>query len=176
MTDDVETESVINIKENIIERTFQAESIPSPSISTPAINNAIKRYFSMHKTKTDNTKYWFSEYDLNGDDHKDLLVMLDWCKADGCILLVFENKNGDYRFISRITQAQAPIQVSRAQHHRWQSLLIRKNEEWRQLDFNGINYPTQVSKGIAANKDLFTQIQLISNKLTSNNAIQIQAK
>ncbi|MGC3836831.1 hypothetical protein ACPSKX_22915 [Moritella viscosa] len=128
----------------------------------------------MHKTKTDKSKYWFSEYDLNGNGNKDLLVMIDWCKKDGCVLLVFENKLNRYKFVSRIAQVQAPIQISKTQQHQWQSLLIKKNQNWQQLDFDGISYPAKVTNGKPAKIDQFTQILLMTNSLTADNSIYIK--
>ena len=174
MTDEIEIESFTTIEQNSKVRQFQSETIASPTVSTPAINKAVKRYFAMHKTRTDKSKYWFSEYDLNGDGNKDLLVMLDWCKNDGCVLLVFENKLNRYKFISRIAQVQAPIQISKTQQHQWQSLLIKNNQSWQQLDFDGISYPTKVTNGEQAKIDQFTQVLLMSNPLTTENSIHIK--
>ncbi|QUM78350.1 hypothetical protein HWV00_20200 [Moritella sp. 24] len=174
ITESIKTESVFTLERNTSERIFLPENLVSPRVSTPAINNAIKRYFTMHKTKSAHSKYWFSEYDLNGNGRKDLLVMLDWCKTGGCVLLVFENKVNGYKFVSRISEAQVPIQISQTQNYQWQSLLMKNNQRWQQLDFNGINYPAKVSNGIQANKNTFTQVQLISNPLTADNAIPIK--
>jgi len=174
MTDEIETESLTTIEPRPRVREFQAESIPSPMVSTPAINKAVKRYFAMHKTKTDKSKYWFSEYDLNGNGDKDLLVMLDWCEDEGCVLLVFENKLNRYKFVSRIAQVQAPIQISKTQQHQWQSLLIKTNQNWQQLDFDGISYPNKTANGKQAKISQFTQVLLMSNSLTADNSIHIK--
>ncbi|CAM3122316.1 hypothetical protein [Moritella viscosa] len=172
MDDKIESFTTIGLIPRV--RHFQSKTIPSPTVSTSAINKAVKRYFAMHKTKTDKSKYWFSEYDLNGNGNKDLLVMIDWCKKDGCVLLVFENKLNRYKFVSRIAQVQAPIQISKTQQHQWQSLLIKKNQNWQQLDFDGISYPAKVTNGKPAKIDQFTQILLMTNSLTADNSIYIK--
>lgn len=174
MTDDIDVETVTAVASNNIIRTFQAQNITSPTVSKPAINYAIKNYFEMHRTTTDNSKYWFSEYDLNGNGRKDLLVMLDWCESDGCVLLVFENKPEQYKFVSRITQVQAPIQISKAQHYQWQSLLIKHQQQWQQLDFDGISYPAASIDGTTPAADAFSGVNLISNNLAVNKAIMIE--
>ncbi len=174
MTDEIETESLTTMDPRPRVREFQAESIPSPMVSSPAINKAVKRYFAMHKTKTDKSKYWFSEYDLNGNGDKDLLIMLDWCEGEGCVLLVFENKLNRYKFVSRIAQVQAPIQISKTQQHQWQSLLIKTNQNWQQLDFDGISYPSKTANGKQAKISQFTQVLLMSNSLTADNSIHIK--
>lgn len=174
MTDDIKSESFTTVDLNTPVREFRAQDIASPTISTPAINNAVKRYFTMHKTMTDNSKYWFSEYDLNGNGRKDLLVMLDWCENDGCILLVFENTVNRYKFISRIAQVQAPVLISKAQQHQWQSLLIKHEQQWQQLDFDGISYPSTVKNSQQAIQANFTQVKLLTNPLTTDNSIHIK--
>lgn len=174
MTDEIETISFSTELPRIPIREFQAADIPSPTISTPIINNAVKRYFTMHKTKTDNTKYWFSEYDLNGNGRKDLLVMLDWCEGEGCVLLVFENNLNRYKFISRITQVKAPLQISKTQQHLWQSLLIKDKQQWLQLDFDGISYPSSADVQQLASESSLTQVKLFTTPLTKNNAISIK--
>ncbi|GIC79077.1 hypothetical protein [Moritella sp. F3] len=174
MTDEVEAESFSSANLNTLTQVFQAQDVISPTTSTLAINNAIKRYFAMHKTNTDNTKYWFSEYDLNGNGRQDLLVMLDWCEGDGCVLLIFENDLNRYKFISRIAQVQAPLQISKTQQHQWQSLLVKNKQQWLQLDFDGISYPTlEKAKQLAAETN-FTQVKLFTTALTQSNAIAIE--
>jgi len=174
MTDNIENEAFVIEPFNNRTRELQAQNIASPTKSTPAINNAVKRYFTMHKTKTDKSKYWFSEYDLNGNGRKDLLVMLDWCEDDGCVLLVFENNVNSYKFMSRITQVQAPLQISKTQRHLWQSLLIKDKQQWLQLDFDGISYPATTQHSNLASDTNFTQVKLFSSPLTEDNAISIE--
>lgn len=173
MTDEIETQSFITAP-TPRSREFKAVNIASPTVSRPAINHAIKRYFSMHKSNTDKVKYWFSEYDLNGNGQKDLLVMLDWCEDDGCVLLVFENKLNHYKFISRITQVKSPLQIGTTQQHQWQSLLIKDKQQWLQLDFDGISYPSTVKGSKRASAPHFTQVKLFTTSLTADNAIAIK--
>ena len=173
MTEEMASTSYSTLLPVISAREFQAENIPSPKTSTPAINHAIKRYFAMHKTNTDNTKYWFSEYDLTGNSRKDLFVMLDWCENEGCVLLIFENNLNHYKFISRITQAQAPLQISKTQQHQWQSLLLKDKQQWLQLDFDGISYPANVKNNKLASAINFSQVKLFTTPLTTDNAIPI---
>jgi putative lipoprotein len=174
MTDEVESASFTTVNINDTAREFQAQNIISPRISTPAINNTIKRYFAMHKTKTDNSKYWFSEYDLNDNGSKDLLVMLDWCEGDGCVLLVFEKDLNSYKFISRIAQVQAPLQISKTKQHQWQSILIKNKQQWLQLDFDGISYPASAETNQLVTETNFTQVKLFTTALTEDNAIAIE--
>ncbi|WP_392340046.1 hypothetical protein [Moritella marina] len=174
MTDEAESESFSTANLNTSTRVFQAQDVISPITTTPAINNAIKRYFTMHKTKTDNSKYWFSEYDLTGNGRKDLLVILDWCEDDGCVLLVFENDLNRYKFISRIAQVKAPLQISKTQRHQWQSLLIKDKQRWLQLDFDGISYPSSAKVKQLASDTNFTQVKLFTTALTKSNAIAIE--
>lgn len=174
LTSDIQKVSFTRAEQSEGSRQFQAQNLASPNVSTPAINHAIKRYFSMHKTKSDGSKYWFTEYDLNGDGHKELFVMLDWCESAGCVLLVFENQVEGYKFISRITQVQAPLQLSKKQQHQWQSLLVKDKQQWLQLDYDGISYPSSVKGAKLAAELHFTQVKLFTSPLTADSAIAIK--
>lgn len=154
-------------------REFSPVSMSSPDTASPAINQAIKRYFKMHKSPYKGSKYLYGEYDLNGNGDKELLVLLDWCQASGCVLLVFENTGERYRFISRIAQVQTPIEVSRKQSNTWQSLLLKNGQQWRLVDFDGISYPSDSSLGVKPQKTDFTGVKLINNSLNDNWGINI---
>ena len=145
----------------------------SPSHTTPAINHAIVNYFQMHKTAIGERKYRYAEYDLNGDGQDDLLVLLDWCQAQRCLLLVFENTSRGYKFISRTTGVSTPIQISRHAQHSWQSLLLKQDQQWQQLDFNGISYPASSRQSSQAKSHDVTGVELMSNTLGANWGIAI---
>lgn len=100
--------------------------------------------------------------------------MLDWCESAGCVLLVFENQVEGYKFISRITQVQAPLQLSKKQQHQWQSLLVKDKQQWLQLDYDGISYPSSVKGAKLAAELHFTQVKLFTSPLTADSAIAIK--
>lgn len=154
-------------------RQFTPVTMSSPDTASPAINKAIKDYFMMHKSPYRGSKYLYGEYDLNGNGDKELLVLLDWCQTSGCVLLVFENTGDRYRFISRIAQVKTPIEISHKQSNTWQSLLLKNDQQWRLVDFDGISYPSDSSLGIQAEEGDFTGVKLINNALTDNWGINI---
>lgn len=160
-------------KTSVKPRQFSPISMKSPATASTAINAAVKDYFTMHQTDFNDSKYLFSEYDLNGDGNKDLLVLLDWCQTAGCVLLVFENQQGRYRFSSRITQVQTPIQISSKQSQQWQSLLLKNNQGWRLVDYDGISYPPESRLGSIPMQRDFTGVKLIDNQLSANWGISI---
>ena len=88
--------------------------------------------------------------------------------AAGCVLLVFENQQGRYRFSSRITQVQTPIQISSKQSQQWQSLLLKNNQGWRLVDYDGISYPPESRLGSIPMQRDFTGVKLIDNQLSNH--------
>jgi len=155
-------------------RQFNPLTQRSPTHTTPAINAIIKQYFQMHKTASNNRKYLYAEYDLNGNGREDLLVILDWCQGSSCVLLVFENQATGYKFISRTTDVSTPIQISRNQQYNWQSLLLKQRDQWQQLDFNGISYPASSRDGSLGQAHNFTGVELISDSLSGDWGIPIE--
>ncbi len=131
---------------NRIDREFPAEQIVPGLQLDRSVQQAVNQYFKMHRTDPKNTKFSSVNYDLNGDGIKDAIVFLDWCSKSGCEMLIFEGKDGGYRFASRVSQVKAPIVISHNQHYLWQSLLIEKNKQWLMLDFDGISYPGDSNK------------------------------
>lgn len=168
-----ELEATDNRQPQSTARHFSAADIPSPATAPAAIQSAVQQYFTLHKTKPGSARYLYTEYDLNGNHKKDLIVLLDWCDNSGCIMLVFENRGDRYKFISRTSGVTAPIKISRVQNFRWQSLLIRVDNRWAELPFNGISYPAASSAGRPATSAELTQIKLITNPLSDGWGIPV---
>lgn len=171
MTEEVESTQLIQAE--AVPRSFEPLSLQSPTIATPAINRAVKKYFTMHKSPIGDTKYLYAEYDLNGNGRQDLVVLLDWCEDKGCVMLVFENRGARYKFISRTTGIQPPIKISREQNFQWQSLATKQNNSWSNLPFDGISYPSSLTGSKPVSPADLTQINLITNALTGDWGIQI---
>jgi putative lipoprotein len=171
MTEEVESTQLVQAE--TIPRSFAPLSLQSPTIATPTINRALKKYFTMHKSPIGDTKYMYAEYDLNGSGRQDLIVLLDWCKTEGCVMLVFENKGDKYKFISRTTGIQPPMKISREQNFQWQSLAAKHNESWRNLPFDGISYPDSITGNSPVSPADITQVNLITNALTGDWGIPV---
>jgi len=67
-------------------------------------------------------------------------------------MLVFESKNKGLIFSSRVSRIQAPILVAQTQHFSWQDLFVAKDNNWLQLDFDGLSYPIRISEAKNINK------------------------
>ncbi|MGB5444420.1 MAG: hypothetical protein WBM99_02845, partial [Psychromonas sp.] len=148
---------------NRIDRKFPAAQIVPSSEMNRAVQQAVNQYFKIHRTDPKNTKFSSVNYDLNGDGREDAIVFLDWCSRSGCEMLIFEGKDGGYRFASRVSQVKAPIVVSHSQRYLWQSLLIEKNNRWLLFDFDGISYPDSSNNLQPVNKqDYATDVVLFS--------------
>jgi putative lipoprotein len=166
MTEEVKSTQLMQAE--AVHRSFDPLALQSPTIATPAINRALKKYFTMHKSPISDTKYLYAEYDLNGNGKQDLIVLLDWCDNEGCVMLVFENRGNRYKFISRTTGVQPPIKISREQKFQWQSLSAKQNNNWGNLPFDGISYPASLTESKPVLPADLTQVNLITNALTGD--------
>lgn len=91
--------------------------------------------------------------DLNGDGHKDALVLLQnpsWCGTGGCTLLIFEGCKGSFRFVSRSSLIRSPLLVSDAKTMGWRDLVVVVSggglaPKKVALKFNGRKYPLNPS-------------------------------
>ena len=119
--------------------------VPQAQIDTDA-QQAVRQYFKIHNTDPKETRFSSVRFDLNGDGREEAIVMLDWCSENGCELLIFEAKDKGLVFSSRISRVQAPITVAHTQHFSWQDLLVSSNQQWLQLNFDGLSYPLQLNQ------------------------------
>lgn len=125
----------------VVQRQFTAQRIsPERSIDLE-VQKALQQYFKIHRTDPKNTKFNAVRFDLNGDGKNEAIVLLDWCSSAGCEALIFENKNNQLSFSSRIAHVEPPLMVGKQQHFSWQSLLVKVNNNLVRLNFDGLSYP-----------------------------------
>jgi len=150
---------------NRVNREFSAQNITPDSEVDLEIHRAVNDYFKIHRTDPKNTKFSAVKYDLNGDGFDEAIVLLDWCSnKSGCEMLIFEGVADGYRFSSRVSRIHAPIIISRTQHYLWQSLLVKKDEGWQLLKFDGLSYPIHTRDVNMVNKqDYSTDVVLFSD-------------
>ncbi|EEW07458.1 COG3650 family protein [Vibrio mimicus] len=147
---------------------IHAQQIAGRADYQEEVDQAIRRYFTLHKTSPDNTQYRWLKYDLNGDEQPELLVQLDWCGTGGCTLLIFEQQNQQWRFNSRVTLVQNPIRLGKQTHHGWQDLMLSVSgggakPAVHSLQYNGISYPTNPSVAPEAKAEQMSQVVLFSD-------------
>ncbi|MDN3615523.1 COG3650 family protein [Vibrio gallaecicus] len=150
---------------------LSAKQINSSSDFNQDVDNAIRRYFKIHQTSPDNTKYRWLTYDLNGDGNDELLAQLDWCGSGGCTLLIFENHNDDWRFNSRITLVQDDIRLGKNQNHGWQDLIFNvrgggATPAQHKLSYTGVSYPMNPSVSPVVQGNNVTDVILFADKIT----------
>lgn len=113
------------------------------------VDHAVRRYFSLHRTKPDNMRYRWLKYDLDGDQQPELLVMLDWCAQKKCTLLIFQQQNQQWRFTARINQMPIPFWLGKIANYGWQDLLIKAGTDeqpvWQRLAYDGVSYPVEAT-------------------------------
>lgn len=151
-------------KVNRIHREFSAQNIIPNNEMDIEIHKTVNDYFKIHRTDPKDTNFSAVKFDLNGDGLDEAIVLLDWCSnKSGCEVLIFEGLADGYRFSSRVSRVHAPIIVSKTQHYLWQSLLVKKDESWLKLQFDGLSYPINTRDLEVVNKqDYSTDVVLFS--------------
>lgn len=152
-------------------RQLSANQVPSSDEYNPAVDKALRQYFKLHKTDPSGTRYRWLTYDLNGDGKEELLAQLDWCGSGGCTLLIFENHQQGWRFNSRITLVQTPINLGSKHNNDWQDLVLFVSgggavPNQHLLKYDGVSYPLNPSSEAVAGYDEISQVQLFSDGLT----------
>lgn len=129
-----------------IKRQFSAQNINPTDQIDLEVQQALRQYFDIHRTDPKNTRFNSVRFDLNGDGQDEAIVLLDWCSNTGCEMIIFEAKDDHLVFSSRVSRVQAPITVAQSQKFSWQGLLVAKDTQWLQLDFDGLSYPLKISE------------------------------
>lgn len=139
------------------------------------VDQAIRRYFSLHKTSPEQSQYRWLKYDLNGDEQPELLVQLNWCSSAGCTLLIFEQQQQQWRFNSRIGPVQNPVLLGKQTHYGWQDLLIKvghgaESSGLHLLQHNGISYPTKADSAPTGQTKQASQVVLFADGVSAKQA------
>lgn len=87
--------------------------------------------------------------DLDNDGTADLLMLLDdanWCRDEGCTLLVFRGgKDGD-ALVGEVVSVRAPVAVGSRVNRGWHDLLVNVGSHDEggtvALEFDGTRYPS----------------------------------
>lgn len=135
------------------------------------VDQAMRDYFRLHKTDPSNNQYRWLTYDLNGDGNEELLAQLDWCGSGGCTLLIFEHHQESWRFNSRITLVNTPINLGNQRNHGWQDLIFhvsgggaKANRHLMQYD--GISYPLNPSVAPVALGEQISSVELFADGIS----------
>jgi len=136
-------------------------SSQAESVTNPVLIKAVDAYLIKEGANLKETKYQIAEIDLNGDKKKDALVLFQdsyWCGTGGCSLLVFTNKNNNFKLVSAISLVRDPVIVSETKTKNWRDIIVHVSGGGGEsknvaLKFNGSSYPTNPSllKPLATN-------------------------
>lgn len=86
-------------------------------------------------------KFIFFEYDLNGDNSKEIFVGLTgpyFCGSGGCTQFIL---NAQGEFISKFTVTDYPVVISPDQTNGYKDLYLLSGGEFRVVKFGGKSYP-----------------------------------
>ena len=148
-----------------------SNAIPSSAQFNPKVDRTLREYFAINKTDPSGTRYRWLTYDLNDDGHEELITQLDWCGSGGCTLLIFENHQQKWRFNSRITLVNTPLNLGQQKHYGWRDLVLFVRGGGAQpnqhvLRYDKISYPLNPSMAPVASFDDISSVQLFSDGLT----------
>lgn len=146
-------------------------AISSSAEFSPKVDRVLREYFEHNNIDASDTRYRWLTYDLNGDGQKELLTQLDWCGSGGCTLLIFENHQQNWRFNSRITLVNTPLNLGHKTNSGWRDLVLFVRGGGSQpnqhvLRFDKTNYPLNPSMAPIASFDDISPVQLFSDGLT----------
>lgn len=138
-----------------------AGSTQAQTVTNPALIKALESYIVKQGANPKETQYRIVEIDLNGDKKKDALVLFQdsyWCGSGGCSMLVFTNRNDDFKIVSAISLVRDPVIVSETKTKNWRDIIVHVSGGGGEsknvaLKFNGFTYPTNPSllKPLASN-------------------------
>lgn len=89
----------------------------------------------------DNRKFFFLEYDLNGDSANEILVGLSgsyFCEAEGCTVLLLDSAAN---MLNKFTVVKFPVLISDKKTSGWNDLVVEHGGKSHVLKFNGKRYP-----------------------------------
>lgn len=127
------------------DRSKKPTSLIASSEYDENVDQALRRYLIEHKLANGDHHYRWLTYDLNGDEHSELLVYMDWQQKKEGSLLVFNNVSGQWVFNSQII-TNIPVYLSNKSTEGWRDLVITSqlSGKLQRLSFTGGHYqPTE---------------------------------
>ena len=146
---------------SLLSFTSLSGSSQAQSVTNSTLIKALETYIVKQGANPKETQHRIAEIDLNGDKKKDALVLFQdsyWCGSGGCSMLVFTNKNNDFKLVSAISLVRDPVIVSETKTKDWRDIIVHVSGGGGEsknvaLKFNGSSYPTNPSliKPLATN-------------------------
>lgn len=149
-------------------RVLKTQTLKSSAKRQSDVEQALRRYFQLHRTPVDDTRYRWLKFDLNRDGKEELLALTSWCEEKGCTMLVFEQRGEQWRFNSRISGVQTPFYLGTQQRAGWQELILPqgRNTQPKALPYNGVSYPARAEDGEAISSRRISKITLFRDGLS----------
>ncbi len=100
-----ETTNTPKNKEAKISQNEENKNGEEGNFDTTPFISFLDKYITKNQNEEEKTTTDIEEVDLNNDGKNDAIVLLkgmNWCGTGGCTVVVFENKNGEYKEISTI--------------------------------------------------------------------------
>lgn len=114
-------------------------------IVATSLQQLFKEDLAKELIPTDNRKFIFYQYDLNGDGKKEIFVGLTgmyFCGSGGCTALLLTNAG---KLIDTFTVVDYPIIIDTQKTNGWDNLLMMSNGAYHLMKFNGQKYPQNPS-------------------------------
>ncbi|WP_291647455.1 hypothetical protein [Clostridium sp.] len=125
----------------------KVEFIESELAKDEAIERIIEKEFLLNPDE-DKVNYLYNKVKLKDDDSYQVLVYLEgprFCTERGATLAILEEKNNEYKILSKISNITNPIIISESKTNGYRDLVVKMlnsdKEDFRILKFNGNAYP-----------------------------------
>ncbi|MGQ0527053.1 MAG: hypothetical protein ACT4OY_03345 [Alphaproteobacteria bacterium] len=89
-------------------------NVPEPD--EPQMRAAVQRWLAQENAPSSSV-YKFVREDLNGDGHKDALVLCDnpygyWCDFNGCVMLILKAGGDDFSVVNKVKTLGGPLYIT----------------------------------------------------------------
>ncbi|RKF22181.1 hypothetical protein DBZ36_00605 [Alginatibacterium sediminis] len=117
---------------------LSAQTLVASNQYDPQVEQALQRYFKLHRTRPRGERYLWWKFDLNGDGRQEILTYLNWCNKASCELLIFEPVAGKtHQFLAKILQMPMSFELAQSSSRGWYDIIAAQ----KLLQFDGLSYP-----------------------------------
>lgn len=122
-------------------------ALPTPVNHKQRADDALTAFLASRSIR-EMPAYRDARADLDGDGTEDVLMLLEdanWCRAEGCTLLVFHGEKDRLKLVGESVSVRAPIAVGARVNHGWRDLLVSVGSGDEAgvvaMEFDGKAYP-----------------------------------
>jgi uncharacterized membrane protein len=143
--------------------SFSAGMLQASTQPDAAIERALRDFLQNNDSQPTGTQYRYVKTDLNSDGTLDALVEMNWCDKSGCVWMVLQGNDGQFRQVGRLEGVSGSVMVASSAHNGWNDLLVSSTEQantFLTLEHDGSSYPTRATTNSQPQPDPNTLLEL----------------